>query len=34
MNKQNTGWNDLDAWSLAYYVRKMARMGVTRISDK
>ena len=36
MNAQNQGqnWSDLDAWALAYYVRKMARMGVTRLEEK
>ncbi|GIK51231.1 MAG: hypothetical protein BroJett014_02040 [Planctomycetota bacterium] len=34
MNKQNDGWTDLDAWSVVYYVRKMARLGVTQIEGK
>ena len=36
MNPQNANqaWSDLDAWALTYYVRKMARMGVTRIEGK
>lgn len=36
MNPQNPGqsWSDLDAWSLVYYVKKMQRMGVTRIEGK
>ncbi|MCC6573403.1 MAG: cbb3-type cytochrome c oxidase subunit II [Planctomycetes bacterium] len=27
------GWTDLDAWSLVYYVRKLARLGVTNIGN-
>lgn len=36
MNPQNINqeWSDLDAWALTYYVRKMARMGVTKIEGK
>jgi cytochrome c len=36
MNAQNNGqkWSDIDAWSIVYYVRKMARMGVTKIEER